>query len=252
MNAVAESLLETSPQTAPAGPVQGPYRIVGRTIVGAPQQRLDSEGQPIPGAFSEPSVCEIVCHSGDASRTAATLELLRASWEVATQRDELAQHLGNAINYIEHTEGNRRVMFDAHSLRSLLARELREGATLKMSYGMGRERTTADFDLQAARRALQNVTDVGLGPAASYAQLQELVLRLAGALQATTDERLDQDPRDTRASSDNALVNEAYQALGQATSKPALNAASKHIDPLLESRVGDQQGILESGTSLRP
>lgn len=217
--------MDTLPTKAIA--LAGPFSIVGRTIVGAPQPKLDEHGNPIAGKFIRKSLAEILPHEGDA----VTMELFRSSFELVGQRDDLAKHLRSAVNYIEHGIGDRNAIVSTFALRNMLDKDVREGLKYTQSFGLGDQRSTAEFDLGAARMALEQVAPAPLTNVTSYAELRSLVEQMA---QAMDKANLSADASADPATS--ALIAKAYEALSGA--RPSSHLASETVvDDELEDEI---------------
>lgn len=126
--------------------------------------------------------------------------------ELLAQRDDLAQRLGEAIQYVEHGLGDRAGVEDAAALRRLLDREVQAGLPLRAAFGTGAGRSEATFDIAGARAAIARVQqDPKAGRLATYSQLHALAAKLVQALDNNPDGTLD-SPRQ--------LVKEAFDLLG--------------------------------------
>ena len=191
----------------------GPYTLIGDTISAGPQPQIDGQGRPIPGAITQPSLADLRPMPDPAQR-AAVAELFRAAPEVLAQRDDLARRLGQAIDYIEHGIGHEAGVDSVQALRRLLDREIVKERPLLAGFGQGANRSEAQFDLHGAKVAVALARrDPQAGQMASYAQLQQLVEKLAGALDRVIDEYV--DSRDAVGSREEHLVKEAYGLLNQ-------------------------------------
>lgn len=193
----------------------GPYSLIGDTISGAPQPRVDSQGTPIPGAFSAPSLAD-VRPLADPDEQAATAELFRAAPEVLAQRDDLARRLGDAINYIEHGIAHRAGVTDSDALLRLLDREVLAGFPLKAAYGNGVNHSEASFDIVAAKAAVEIArNDPKAGQLASYSELLDIVAALASRLDHAIESHIYSDPRDAIGSPEEQLVKQAFTLIKQ-------------------------------------
>lgn len=202
----------------------GPYALVGDTISAAAQPLLDAQGAPIPGTVTRPSLADLRPLPDPAQR-AAVAELFRSAPEVQAQRDDLAQHLSDAINYIEHSLGARAGVDDAAALRHLLDREV----LTKLPLNVGTGRRAAGFDLQGAKAA---VTLTQQAPStsrmASYAQLQDITEKLATALDRLLEER---EPREVIGSPQEQLVKEAFHLLDKPYAARQAHNPARGWDP---------------------
>ncbi|MGZ1522245.1 hypothetical protein [Xanthomonas citri] len=183
------------------------------TIVGARIQRSDGEGNPIPGKYTQPALVELLVPTNSAGDLEGNAELFRRAPETLAERNELAQHLRSAIDYIEHSEAQRRDMVDLVRLRDLLDREVRLHGPMRLSLGAGA--TETQFDITAARSALAHVERHQGPDLPSYAQLVELAGRMAEHLDRNAEERLARDPRCAAASTQAQLVRSAFQVLSR-------------------------------------
>ncbi|OCG89384.1 hypothetical protein LMG667_04695 [Xanthomonas euvesicatoria] len=191
----------------------GPYERVGMTIVGARVQRTDTDGNPVPGKYTQPALVELLVPTNNAGDLEGNAELFRRAPETLAERNELAQHLRSAVDYIEHGEAKRRDMADLARLRDLLDREVRLNGPMRLSLGAGA--SEAKFDITAARTALAHV-ERNHGPdLPSYAQLVEIAGRLAEQLDRNAEDQLARDPRSAAASSQAQLVRNAFEVLSR-------------------------------------
>lgn len=195
-----------TPSSFPAGP----FAVFGDTISAAPQHRLDAQGKPIPGTVVQPSLADLRPFD-DPEQRAAVAELFRAAPEVLAQRDDLAHRLAEAITFIEHGVGERAGAEDLAALRRMLDRDVLKDLPLRVSYGSGAHRSEASFDLKGAKLAVALAqTSPHNGHMASYAQLVEVVERMAGLMDHMLD---DMNPREAIGSPQEQAVKDAYALL---------------------------------------
>ncbi|MGX9960664.1 hypothetical protein ACW0US_18100 [Xanthomonas euvesicatoria] len=215
---------------------KGPYEVIGLTIVGGRVPRVDSEGVPIPGKFTRPAIAEMNPSGMSGQELRANASLFCNAPDVLAQRDELAQHLRAAVNYIEHGEAHRRDIADVALLRRMLDREVNSGSALRLSTGLGISGSTATFDITAARAALAAIPAARTnGP--TYRDLIELVSQLATSLEDTLEAQHKQEPREVIAAPQRALVRKAFDTIELTATNPAVQLDGEE---------------LETGTSLHP
>lgn len=203
----------------------GPFSRVGMTIVGARVPRLDDAGAPIPGQYTQPALAELLVPRSSAAELEGNFALFLAAPELLAERNELALHLRNAIDYIEHGEANRRHLTDLAQLRGMLDREMRTQGPMQLALASGNGK--ASFDIAAARTALAHVGRDADSQMPTYSQLVELAGRLAEQL---SERHHPLAPRDSSATHEQELLQNAFEVLSRTRFSPTPACAEPDND----------------------